>query len=129
MRKESTTTPIRIVYDCSCKQSPDAPSLNDCLHPGPPFLNDLCAILLHFRQHSFAFSADIEKAFLHVHLDKVDRDSIHISYGCQITWMNIAHLLPTDFEWFYLVSQVPPLCYPYLSPHQVCLTSVKGSPQ
>ena len=63
------------MYDCSCKQSPDAPSLNDCLHPGPLFLNDLCAILLCFRQHSFAFSADIEKAFLHVYLDKADRDS------------------------------------------------------
>ena len=75
VRKDSTTTPIRIVYDCSCKQSPDAPSLNDCLHPGPPFLNDLCAILLRFRQHNFAFSADIEKAFLHIYLDKADRDS------------------------------------------------------
>ena len=32
MRKKSATTSIRIVYDCSCKQSPDAPSLNDYLH-------------------------------------------------------------------------------------------------
>ena len=75
VRKESATTPIRIVYDCSCKQSPATPSLNDCLHPGPPFLNDLCAILLRFRQHSFAFSADIKKAFLHVYLAETDRDS------------------------------------------------------
>ena len=74
VKKESTTTPIRIVYDCSCKQSASSPSLNDCLNPGPPFLNDLCSILLCFRQHKFAFSADIEKAFLHVHLDEVDRD-------------------------------------------------------
>ena len=27
VRKESATTPIRIVYDCSCKQSSDTPSL------------------------------------------------------------------------------------------------------
>ena len=74
VRKESATTPIRIVYDCSCKQSPTVPSLNDCLHPGPPFLNDLSAIL-RFRQHRFAFSADIEKAFLRVYLDEADRDS------------------------------------------------------
>lgn len=46
VRKESSTTPIRIVYDCSCKQSSESPSLNDCLDPGPPFLMDLCAILL-----------------------------------------------------------------------------------
>jgi len=75
VKKESATTPIRIVYDCSCKQSPNVPSLNDCLHSGPPFLNDLCAILIRFRQHVFAFSADIEKAFLHVYLDEADRDS------------------------------------------------------
>ena len=74
VRKQSSTTPIRIVYDCSCRQSLNSPSLNDCLHPGPPFLNDLCAILLRFRQHKFAFSSDIEKAFLHVHLDETDRD-------------------------------------------------------
>lgn len=75
VRKESSTTPIRIVYDCSCKQSSESPSLNDCLEPGPPFLTDLCAILLRFRQHEFAFSSDIEKAFLHVHLDQSDRDA------------------------------------------------------
>ena len=74
VRKESSTTPIRIVYDCSCKQSPSSPSLNDCLNPGPQFLNDLCSILLCFRQYNIAFSADIEKAFLHVYLDEVDRD-------------------------------------------------------
>jgi len=65
VRKESLTTSICIVYDCSCKQSPD---FNDCLNPGPPFLNDLCAIFLRFRQHNIAFSSDIEKAFLHIHL-------------------------------------------------------------
>ena len=74
VKKESSTTPIRIVYDCSCKQTTSSPSLNDCLHAGPPSLNDLCAILLRFRLHKFAFSADIEKAFLHVHLDESDRD-------------------------------------------------------
>ena len=72
--KDSSRTPIRIVYDCSCRQSPDSPSLNDCLDPGPPFLMDLCTILLRFRQHEFAFSSDIEKAFLHVRLDKTDKD-------------------------------------------------------
>ena len=74
VRKESTTTPIRIVYDCSCKQSHSSPSPNDCLQAGPPFLNNLSGILLRFRQHDFAFSADIEKAFLHVFLDKADRN-------------------------------------------------------
>ena len=74
VKKESSTTPIRIVYDCSCKQTTSSPSLNDCPHAEPPSLNDLCAILLRFRLHHFAFSADIKKTFLHVHLDESNRD-------------------------------------------------------
>jgi hypothetical protein len=74
VKKESTTTPIRIVYDCSCKQSRDLPSLNDCLESTPPVLNDLTSILIRFRQHKYAVSTDIEKAFLHVQLEEKDRD-------------------------------------------------------
>ena len=53
-KKNSATTPIRIVYDCSCRQSANHPSLNDCLLTGPHFLNDLCSILLRFRTHKYA---------------------------------------------------------------------------
>ena len=63
------------MYDCSCKQSHNSPSLNDYLHAGPPFLTDLCTILLRFRSHSIALSADLEKVFLHVYLDQSNRDS------------------------------------------------------
>ena len=73
-QKDSQTTPIWIVYDCSCRETPHAASLNDCLMVGPPFLNDLCTILLHFRLHNYASSTDIEKAFLLVRLHEVDRD-------------------------------------------------------
>ena len=41
---------------------------------GPPFLNDLCSIILRFRTHVFGISTDIEKAFLHVQLHEDDRD-------------------------------------------------------
>ena len=72
--KESATTPIRVVYDCSCHGDSNSASLNDCLMVGPPFLNNLCAILLRFRIHAFALSTDIEKAFLHVKLHPYDRN-------------------------------------------------------
>ncbi|XP_060559098.1 uncharacterized protein LOC132719352 [Ruditapes philippinarum] len=49
VEKNSTTTPIRIVYDCSCRQSERSPSLNDCLESTPPELNDLTTLLLRFR--------------------------------------------------------------------------------
>ncbi|XP_077996706.1 uncharacterized protein LOC144450013 [Glandiceps talaboti] len=74
VKKDSTTTPIRIVYDCSCTPSKDTPSLNDCLQTGPTLLNDLTAILLRFRLNNIAIVSDIEKAFLNVRLDQSDRD-------------------------------------------------------
>ena len=74
VRKDSITTPIRIVYDCSCRESASSVSLNDCLQIGPPFLNNLCAILIRFRDHHYALSTDIEKAFLHVQLHDDDRN-------------------------------------------------------
>ncbi|VDI25885.1 Hypothetical predicted protein [Mytilus galloprovincialis] len=74
-KKDSVTTPpIRIVYDCSCKQTPDSASLNDCLLNVPPKLNEVTAILLRFRLNKYAVSTDIEKAFLNVGLDIEDRD-------------------------------------------------------
>ena len=74
VQKASSTTPVRIVYDCSCHQSKDHPSLNDCLMVGPPFQNEICSIILRFRFHAIALSTDIEKAFLHVNLNEADRD-------------------------------------------------------
>ncbi|XP_053388631.1 uncharacterized protein LOC128551742 [Mercenaria mercenaria] len=74
VRKESSTTPVRIVYDCSCKQTKDHASLNDCLESTPPDLNDITSILLRFRLHRHAVTADIEKAFLQIGLHKDDRD-------------------------------------------------------
>ncbi|XP_068726396.1 uncharacterized protein [Montipora capricornis] len=74
VHKDSTTTPLRIVYDCSFKQG-DQPILNDCLQPGHPLLNDLTGILLHSRLHQYGITADIEKAFLRVNLDDADRDA------------------------------------------------------
>jgi len=46
VKKESPTTPIRIVYDCSCHQSSTSPSLSDCLQMGAPFLQDLQSLYI-----------------------------------------------------------------------------------
>jgi len=120
VRKESATTPVRIVYDCSCKQSPDSPSLNDCLHPGPPFLNDLCAILFCFRQHSLAFFADIEEAFLHVYLDEANRhctrfpwlsdhtDEAFITYQFRVVLFSSPFMLNVTLT-FYLTEHASPV--------------------
>ncbi|VDI17558.1 Hypothetical predicted protein [Mytilus galloprovincialis] len=74
VKKDSVTTPIRIVYDCSCRLSQDTPSLNDCLRKEPPILNDISTLLMRFRDTRCAVVTDIEKAFLQITLDEKDRD-------------------------------------------------------
>ena len=73
--KESATTPIRVVYDCSLRLSKTHPSLNECLLTGTPIANDLTGILLRFRRYKHGFTTEIEKAFLYVSLDEGDRDA------------------------------------------------------
>ncbi|XP_074653596.1 uncharacterized protein LOC141907754 [Tubulanus polymorphus] len=68
--RQSNTTPIRIVFDCSF----GSPSLNDSLEPGPALQNDLTGILLRFRLNEIGLCADIEKAFLQIGIDPEDRD-------------------------------------------------------
>lgn len=79
------TTPIHIVYDCSCWKSSNSPCLNDCLELTPPILNDLASILLRFRIHSYAATTDIEKAFLHIALDERDRDCTRFLWSSDIS--------------------------------------------
>ncbi|VDI57722.1 Hypothetical predicted protein [Mytilus galloprovincialis] len=76
--KESSTTPIRIVYDCSCKDGRDNPSLNECLESHPPVMNDITGILMRFRAKKYATTSDLEKAFLQIQLDEKDRDATRI---------------------------------------------------
>ena len=73
VKKDSLTTPIRMVFNCSAKQGKN-PSLNDCLMTGPSLTEKLGNILLRFRTERFAYSADISKAFLRVGLQECDRD-------------------------------------------------------
>ena len=73
-KKDSATTKMRIVYDASARMSTEALSLNDCLHTVPNLMQDLTGILLKFRTHRIAFTADIEKAFLQIELNHQDRD-------------------------------------------------------
>ena len=68
------TTKVRIVYDASAKAKKGCKSLNECLYRGPVILKDLCGLLLRFRTHKVALTADIEKAFLQVGLQPTDRD-------------------------------------------------------
>ena len=80
IRKEKKTTKVRIVYDASARS--DGPSLNDCLYAGPKFDQRILDILLRFRTHKVALTADIEKAFLMVSISEKDRDVL------RFLWIN-----------------------------------------
>ena len=72
--KASSTTPLRIVYNCSAKMNKTTASLNDCLMTGPSLTERLGDALIKFRTNQFAYAADIQKAFLQVGLQSQHRD-------------------------------------------------------
>ena len=70
--RDRDTAKVRVVYDASSKVF--GPSLNDCLHVGPSLNPPLLEILLRFRVHEVAVTADIEKSFLNIKIDPEHRD-------------------------------------------------------
>ena len=74
VRQQSSTTKLRTVYNQSAKSTKDKCSLNDCLQVGPNFIPKLFNILIKFRAHPIAITADIEKAFLMVGVASTDQD-------------------------------------------------------
>lgn len=70
--KQSSTTQVRPVFDAS-RETSNGIALNDMLITGPKLQDDLFNILVRFRTHKIAFTADIEKMYLHVQLNEKDQ--------------------------------------------------------
>jgi len=70
--KDSVTTPIRPVFDASCKVGRN-PSINHCLEKGPNLLELIPAVLLRFREKQIGSVSDIRKAFQMISVDEDDR--------------------------------------------------------
>ena len=62
--------------DCSCRLTSNQHSLNSCLVAAPPFLTDMCTLLLRFRIHRFTLTTDI-KASLYAQLVEENCNYIH----------------------------------------------------
>jgi len=75
LKPDSETTPVRPVFDASCKTN-RTPSLNDCLERGPNLLEVIPSILHKFRIGNIGVLADIRKAFQMVDLRKEDQDYV-----------------------------------------------------
>ena len=85
IRADKETTKLRVVYDASARAGKDTSSLNDCLYAGPPLSPFIYDILLRFRIHKIAITADIEKAFLNVSVDSRDRDYLRFLWVDDVT--------------------------------------------
>ena len=62
VRNDKSSTKMRIVFNASVKGS-NGTSLNSCLYKGPNLTPKLYDVLLKFRCHEIAITADIEKAY------------------------------------------------------------------
>ncbi len=80
IRDKAETTKLRVVYDGSARETPSAPSLNDCLNPGPPLQNKLWDVLVRQRSYPVAISGDIQKAFLQVRIKAAERDALRFHW-------------------------------------------------
>lgn len=69
----STTTKLRVVFDASSKTSSSL-SLNDVQFVGPVIQRDLFTLLLNFRSHTYALTADCEKMYRQVLLSDEDKN-------------------------------------------------------
>ena len=72
-KEQSTTTKLRVVFDASAKSSTGV-SLNDTLLVGPTIHPPLTEVILRFRSHRVALTADISKMYRAIELDPSDRD-------------------------------------------------------
>ncbi len=73
MKESSTSTKVRAVFDASARTTSGS-SLNDQLLPGPNLYPPLTDVLIRFRCHSSAISADISKMFREILLNAEERD-------------------------------------------------------
>ncbi|UYV81835.1 hypothetical protein LAZ67_20002653, partial [Cordylochernes scorpioides] len=63
--RDGRTTPIRPVFDASCKKK-GLPSLNQCLEKGDNLIELIPDLLLRFRLGKYGIIADIRQAFLQI---------------------------------------------------------------
>lgn len=77
---DTAETKLHTVYDASARANSGAPSLNECLNPGPPLQNQLWNVLVRARFHPVAIAGDIKQAFLQVRIREEDRDALRFHW-------------------------------------------------
>ena len=90
IRDEAELTKMRIVYDCSARQTLKDPSLNDFLETGPSLQPLIFDILLKNRMHEFCLTGDVKKAFLQIKIQPQDRDAQRLFWYTDLQERNTA---------------------------------------
>ena len=80
IREKAEGTKLRIVHDASARVQDDAPSLNECLNPGPSLQNQIWCVLVRGRFNPVALTADVKQAFLQVRIFDEDRDALRFHW-------------------------------------------------
>jgi hypothetical protein len=73
LKEESTTTKFRVVFDASAKTSSGV-SLNDIMMVGPVIQDSLVDIIMRFRCHPIAYTADIAKMYRQIRVPPKDAE-------------------------------------------------------
>ncbi|XP_064638270.1 uncharacterized protein LOC135494288 [Lineus longissimus] len=73
VKMDRATAKVCVVFDGSMRGH-EGNSLNDTLLPGPALQPDLPGVLMRFRRHKVALTADVEKMFLNIKMRELDRD-------------------------------------------------------
>ena len=76
IRKNRETTKLRIVYDGSAKSPGQQLSLNDCVTTCPNYIRQLADLLVTSLCNRITITADIEKAFLIIGIQKNQRNML-----------------------------------------------------
>ena len=84
VRSDKATTKLRIVFDGSSKDSTSEHSINDCLEKGPNLTPHIFDVLIKFRSHPVALTADVEKAFHQISINETDRDKLRFLWWDKI---------------------------------------------
>ena len=103
VRRDKSTTKVRVVYDASAK-STNCPSLNDCLLKGPRFNQLIFDLLVRFRSYKIALTADLEKAFLMVSVEEKDCDML------RFLWVDDIFKEPPDLKVYRFTRVVFGVC-------------------
>ncbi|XP_023711106.1 uncharacterized protein LOC111866414 [Cryptotermes secundus] len=73
VKNTSSTTKVRVVFNASANTT-SSPLLNDLMMVGPTIQQDLFSIVLRFRAHRYALTADVEKMYRQIQVHEDDRD-------------------------------------------------------